>query len=269
LKFKQNLEHNIINKFTVDFSNYNDLENQTEYNYREIYETYIIAKEFSFYDSNDIPNFCNSFYKDPIDSNIKEYIYLNYILPNLKFKINNNILSDDTIVIHIRSGDIIRDDGYPYCQPPLIAYDNLVEKFNKVIVVTEPDFRNPAISYLINKYGTKIEIRSNSLEDDINLICSAKHFACNSIFNGTFGYTLAWLSKNKTNLYFFEYEMRDYKNIYLFKNVSIEIIYCKDYSINYKISKIIDYNDENIRDIYNSRWKVETFFKLTIAKRGL
>jgi hypothetical protein len=135
----------------------------------------------------------------PVLNSRKSEILRKYILPN--FKYNNSPLDNDTLVIHIRSGDIMKEGCHGfYVQPPFSFYKKVIDEnnFKKIIIVTEPDKKNPAIQMLLESYSN-ISIQSTNLYDDVSCILNAKHLICNS--QGTFGHMLALLSPNIKNIH--------------------------------------------------------------------
>ena len=75
---------------------------------------------------------------------IKRYFIIAkmFILPNLK--INNDSLSDEICLIHIRSGDLFNENTphSGYVQPPLNYYKKIInenkDKFTKFLIVCQP-----------------------------------------------------------------------------------------------------------------------------------
>ncbi|MEG3982873.1 discoidin domain-containing protein [Microcoleus sp. T3B2] len=108
-------------------------------------------------------------------------------------------IGERTLVIHIRSGDVF--DGFNihpfYVQPPLSYYQKIIEdgNYQDIVVVTEADRLNPCINELLIRYNARVQ--TNSLEEDVNTILSAKHLV---IGQGTFG-NLSMLSPNLAKLY--------------------------------------------------------------------
>lgn len=117
------------------------------------------------------------------------------------FKIKNTIkLPEDTIVIHVRSGDLFsRKTPYTrYIPPPLSYYTKHLEqiKYKKIIIVCE-DRLNPVVNKLLNTYNN-IYYQKNTLEEDIEIILGASSII-QSV--GTFIPSLSILSDNLKKLY--------------------------------------------------------------------
>jgi hypothetical protein len=89
-------------------------------------------------------------------------------------------INDDTLVIHIRSGDVFGDDPSEipkgYIQPPLSYYLEIINKFGfkDIVVVTEKDLRNPCIKQL-KALIPDIKIQTADLINDMSTIMSAKN----------------------------------------------------------------------------------------------
>lgn len=88
-------------------------------------------------------------------------------------------LPDDHLVVHIRSGDVFRNQGHPlYGQPPLAFYTLVLRKgaWRRVTLVSE-DRQNPIIDRLLEASGTTLpplEYRQASLEEDLKLLLRAR-----------------------------------------------------------------------------------------------
>jgi len=140
----------------------------------------------------------------PVPNNKKSQILQKYVLPN--FRYNDNPHNDETLVMHIRSGDIMNTNCHSfYVQPPFSFYKKVIDENNykRIIIVTEPDKRNPAIQLIQNNYQN-VTIQSTNLYEDVSCILNAKNFLCNS--TGTFGHMLALMSKNLKKLYIPRYD---------------------------------------------------------------
>jgi hypothetical protein len=142
------------------------------------------------------------FYDNPdgdIPNSRKSEILRNYIRDHFVTSPVN--IDSDTLVIHIRSGDIFNPGAHGfYVQPPFSFYTKVIDemKYEKIHIVTEPDLRNPAIRLIKDKYPNTT-IQTSSVIEDCSVVLQASHFLCNS--QGTFGHMLALMSKNIKNLY--------------------------------------------------------------------
>jgi hypothetical protein len=135
-----------------------------------------------------------------------EHIYRNmrrickeYIFPHLKVP-KREPIPDNTIVIHIRSGDIfdqVHPNGHQYTPNPLDFYNELLSGFEKAIVVTEPDSNNPIVEIL--RQNSKVTIQSLSVAEDFATLLAAKNLANSGV--GTFCVAAALCSHNIQNFY--------------------------------------------------------------------
>lgn len=135
----------------------------------------------------------------PVPNNRKSEILRKYILPNFNYE--NKPYDDTSLVIHIRSGDIMKGGCHGfYVQPPFSFYKKVIEEnsYSNIIIVTEPDKQNPAIELLQNSYSN-VTIQCTNLYEDVSSILNAKNLICNS--HGTFGHMLSLMSPNIKNLY--------------------------------------------------------------------
>ena len=109
-------------------------------------------------------------------------------------------IPDDTLVIHIRSGDIF-DKNVPnperYVPNPYHFYTTLLESFEKAIVVTEDDDYNPIVEQL--SYHKKVTIQRGTVAEDFATLLGAKHVANSGV--GTFAVAAALCSQNIKHFY--------------------------------------------------------------------
>ena len=109
-------------------------------------------------------------------------------------------ISDDTLVIHIRSGDIF-DQNVPNPERnvpnPYHFYTTLLESFEKAIVVTEDDDYNPIVEQL--SYHKKVTIQRGTVAEDFATLLGAKHVANSGV--GTFAVAAVLCSQNIENFY--------------------------------------------------------------------
>jgi len=115
----------------------------------------------------------------------------------------SDMITDETVVMHMRSGDIQGGDRYP--QPPCSYYKLVMleggplrKPFEKGVILTEPDMRNPCIQAMLDTFPGKIEVHSRSVAEDACTMISAKHLA---IAFGTWGPALSRLNTNLMDLY--------------------------------------------------------------------
>lgn len=192
------------------------------------------AKEFNINFGNDSRISSRFFFHDghTSDSSYKDFIcnvellnksrretLLNFLTPNFSFNINNPF-DDDTLVIHIRSGDVFENNPPRYyVQNPLSFYKNIIEKYEKVIIVTEPDFLNPVLNEL--KKEKKVIVQSNDLINDFETLLRAKNLVTSGI--GTFGIAAALCSKNIKNLYVSDLYLNEHLNYNMLINTDINV----------------------------------------------
>ncbi len=142
----------------------------------------------------------------------------------------NNIkkLEDNSIVIHIRTGEIFSCDNLlpNYIPPPLSYYTNILNKnvYDTIYLVAE-DTINPCINKLIELYPNII-YKKNTLEDDIRLILGATNLICSV---GTFATNLSILNKNIKNIYLPEI-LKPYNPLSLHVSINNINIYGYDYT---------------------------------------
>ena len=118
-------------------------------------------------------------------------------------------LEEDTLAIHIRSGDIFEDDPNPkYGQPPLSWYESLIERgdYRKIVVVAQTRFsvggENPVLTKMRRRWP-QLEVISRSPESDFHTIRRARHLALSV---GTFAVAAAMLNDGLETLHVPRYE---------------------------------------------------------------
>ncbi len=126
-----------------------------------------------------------------------EKIFKTDVLPNISF-IKDITVPEDTLVLHVRSGDIFDIPISSYFQNPINYYENLIKNFKNVILVTSEEKNNPVISSLLDK--NKVTLHSSSLEKDFNLLVNATNLATSGV--GTFPIAAALLSTKLKNIYY-------------------------------------------------------------------
>lgn len=116
--------------------------------------------------------------------------------------------SDNTLYIHIRSGDIFKKlkPHSLYVQPPMAYYDYIIaEQKPELIILVSEDKLNPCIDALLAKYADKITHVCNPGDPvkDISVLCRASKI----IFGfGTFSYYIMCVSGNLNTVWFPKYD---------------------------------------------------------------
>jgi hypothetical protein len=172
----------------------------------------IFKKKYDFYFFTDKQKYITTY---PLNKISEKYIYQNMesvfkdiIKPNLKFLKLINI-SDETLVIHIRSGDIFEKNKYPgYIQNPIDYYIPLISKYKNCLIVTDKKQNNPVIPLLLKFDNVKMQ--SSDEFTDFNTLYSAKNLATSGV--GTFPIAAALLSNKLENFYYSDYYLKEHLN---------------------------------------------------------
>lgn len=122
----------------------------------------------------------------------------------------HEVLGDDTLAIHVRSGDIFQPGGSnpKYGQPPLSWYEMLIERcgYRDVAVVTQTKFvqggPNPVVAE-IRKRWPHVRMLSDEVEVDFHTLRHARHVA---LSGGTFSVAAAMLNTRLARLHVPRYE---------------------------------------------------------------
>ena len=141
-------------------------------------------------------------------------------------------ISDGTIVIHIRSGDIfdqVFSGGHTYVPNPLHYYLLLIKKFDKAIIITEPDNNNPVVESL--RWHPKVIVQSGSVEEDFGCLLAAKNLASSGI--GTFCLAAALCSQNIKNFFCSNLMLSEHLNygMLLDSDVKVSVAELQDYIV--------------------------------------
>jgi hypothetical protein len=162
---------------------------------------------------------------DFICQNINQ-IAIQYLLPNFKFSVKKKF-SHETLVVHLRSGDIFDPKVPPdrfYVQNPLSYYKYLISMFKNTIIVAEPGL-NPILNEL--KKIKSVTCFSGSIVEDFELLLRAQNLASSGV--GTFSIAAALCSKNLKNLYCSNLYIKEHLNPEMIKNAKVNIIYLNNY----------------------------------------
>lgn len=153
---------------------------------------------YTFFSDNFIPNWkpinANLSYKKQALKLMKQYVL---------FSPPNKVLSENDLVIHIRSGDImVNNCDWPkeYIPPPYVFYETILKKtwkkWSKIYIIAE-DNKHPCLRRLIQNHP-QIIWKKQSLKKDIEFILSAKSIV---IGGGSFVPALMLFSNNIKNVF--------------------------------------------------------------------
>ncbi len=156
-----------------------------------------LKKSFRFFYFHENPDFpTRRSFEKIVYKNI-ENVFKKEIAPRLEF-LEELQISVDTLVIHIRSGDIFELPISSYYQNPINYYLQIIEKYSDVLIVTSEELNNPVCNELLNI--DKVRIQTSTMENDFNTLSSAKNLATSGV--GTFPIAAALVSKNLKNFYY-------------------------------------------------------------------
>ena len=146
----------------------------------------------------------------------KEYVRPYLCLPRVD-------VDPDTLVIHIRSGDVFDQrvtNPDQYVPNPFCFYDVLLEQFDKCILVTEDTTHNPLVKELA--WNPKVTVQSKTVEEDFATLLNAKHLATSGV--GTFAMAAALCSNTVENIYC--------TNLHIMEHLNYQMLYNTDITIN-------------------------------------
>ena len=212
--FRQKLDHDIISKYDVNFEE-------------------LLASDWSgegrYYSWEALTHCEKGIYEGGNETGLGvEHIYRNmrktcqkHIAPNLKLP-QKDTIGDDTIVMHLRSGDNyhrIFDPPTNYIPNPLIFYLNLIESYDKCILITEQDRENPIVHELLKI--DKVQIQSSTVADDFATLMNAENVALSGV--GTFAMAAALCSTTLKNLYTTDLLLTEHLNYTMLYKTSVDV----------------------------------------------
>ena len=108
----------------------------------------------------------------------------------------------NTVVIHVRGGDIFTPDPpRVYVQPPVAFYNNILDlpehRRSKILLCTE-DFNNPVVEALQKQYGRRLTVNMN-LYKSISAVTGAKHLI---LSHSSFSEALAMLAPSLESVHY-------------------------------------------------------------------
>jgi hypothetical protein len=210
-EFVQTLDHEIIKKFNLPFGPGFDQVSGRFYTWEPI----VHCEKGCLEGGNEI-----GITRDFVYENMHETCK-KFVSPFLKLP-KKETIEDDTIVMHLRSGDNYHRIFNPptnYIPNPLIFYLNLIDSFEKVILITEPDTQNPIIHEL--KKIDKVQIQSSTVADDFATLMNAKNVALSGV--GTFAMAAALCSSVLENLYTTDLLLTEHLNYSMLLNTSVNV----------------------------------------------
>ena len=217
-----------------DFMDDFRLINNRSHNLFSIFKKYY--RFFYFYRNQDFPS---SQLKPEFVQNNIENVFKSEIAPRLSFKKEIEI-NPNTLVIHIRSGDIFEIPIKSYSQNPINYYTRIIEDFHDVLIVTSHEKNNPVFEELLK--CKNIRIQSSSMENDFNTLSNATNLATSGV--GTFPIAAALMSNKLKNLYYSNLYSQEHLNPMMVKSSKVK------HHI-YKVEKNYEKNYEKSSDIHN------------------
>ena len=209
--FEQTLDHDIISKIAISFGD----GNANGYGRFYSWEPLVHCEKGCYEGGNEIGIDVDYVYKNIVR------VCKEYIKPYLKLP-QKQTIGDDTIVMHLRSGDNyhrIFDPPTNYIPNPLIFYLNLIESFDKCLLITEPDRENPIVHELAKI--DKVRIHSSTVADDFALLMNAENVALSGV--GTFAMAAALCSSTIKNLYTTDLLLTEHLNYTMLYNTSVNV----------------------------------------------
>lgn len=215
----QNLEHDIIRQFSLSFGDEQPSASGRFFSWQPL----VHCEKGIFEGENEI-----GISKEYVHTNMRR-VCRDYISKILRLPEKKSI-GDNTIVMHLRSGDNyhrVFDPPTNYIPNPLIFYLNLIESFDKCILITEPDRENPIVHELMKI--SKVQIQSSTIEDDFATLMSAKNVALSGV--GTFAIAAALCSHQIENLYTTDLLLTEHLNYSMLFNteVIVNVMELKNY----------------------------------------
>lgn len=122
-----------------------------------------------------------------------------YVYPKLRMA-DRAPLAEGTLVIHIRGGDVFVKDARvspDYVQNPLSYFEQLIEQYDRTLLVVEPGVPNPVVAILAARKD--VSVQSGSVEQDFATLMSARNLASSGV--GTFCVAAALCSPNLRNFH--------------------------------------------------------------------
>ncbi len=212
--FRQKLDHDIIPKYDVNFEGLYASDYSANARYYS-WEALVHCEKGCYEGGNETGLGVEHIYRNmqrTCQVNIAPYLMLPHKDP----------IGSDTIVMHLRSGDNyhrIFDPPTNYVPNPLVFYLELIDLYDKVIIITEPDRENPIVHEL--EKIDKVKIQSSTVADDFATLMNAENVALSGV--GTFAMAAALCSTNIKNLYTTDLLLTEHLNYTMLYNTNVEV----------------------------------------------
>ena len=198
--FKQELDHDIIEKYETTFGSSSEEQVSKFFYWEGPYREVTLSSGII---TRSMRQVC------------KEFVF-----PHLR--VSRVSVPDDTIVIHIRSGDVF-DKGVSnpnqYVPNPLDFYRQLLDGFRKAIIVTEPDEYNPVVQEL--KRYDKVTVQSLTVQEDFATLMGARNVASSGV--GTFAVAAALCSQRIERFYCSNVSISEHLNWHMLVGKEVEV----------------------------------------------
>lgn len=269
--------------FFAKCCNGNTLVNIPDNPFFKVNSTLSFAKEFDVDISNPSIVYWNDHSQyNPITElvNVEEYraqlqknmkgVYENDIYNILNETFNFNSYDYDltnTLVIHLRSGDILSLVAPNYIQSPWAYFEKILSKFNynKVIICTgfggsRTDLMNPCYYKIIefcNEHNIEVDFELRSLSEDVYLLTHAEKIVIGGV--SSFGLSCAYVNRNCKEIYypsFFDIDIRGYAPLFSLFDISMTKLnlykfydYYEDDTWTYNEKFMLEYPQDKIVEI--------------------
>ena len=199
-------------------------------------------QDFFSNEENDFPILENE--KINYINNIHEF-NRTYLYKKLVIKKEIDI-SNDVLVIHIRTGDIFYNNWHSmYVQNPLGYFLKISEEYEKVLVVSGTEKNNPILNLL--KKNPKFSFRSGNFIEDFNLLLNAKNLATSGVSG--FPITAAMMSQKLENFYHSNFYLKEHLNPEMLDR---KVVRVHSYKINnYILPGKFNKSSENLKKLIN------------------
>jgi hypothetical protein len=213
--FRQKLDHDIISKYQVPFEDMTGVSQWSGEGRYYSWEALVHCEKGIYEGGNETGLGVEYIYRNMqriCQVHIAPYLILPHVEP----------IGSDTIVMHLRSGDNyhrIFDPPTNYIPNPLVFYLELIDAYDKCILITEPDKENPIVHEL--EKIDKVQIQSSTVADDFATLMIAENVALSGV--GTFAMAAALCSTTIKNLYTTDLLLTEHLNYTMLYNTNVEV----------------------------------------------